>query len=362
MKTDALASNGAYNASFGSPSSTTNGQVPGSGGRAYTVQTWNDTSGNEVQEYWKVSGMGHAWSGGSSSGSFTDPNGPSATQAMYTFFTRYSLSGGGQGQGPTVSASPAGGTYSGSVQVTLTASPSGATIHYTTDGSTPTSSSPVYSGPLTFTQTTTLKAIAVDSSGRSSAVMVQTYTIGAPTTHTITLSSIATEDGYVYPNDGMPVGSLAYLQAGSTSLNQAEVSIVSFNTSQIPVGSRVLSATLTLYRYDPYFYLGDLGSINADIAPASGFNGNNALEQADYNAPAAQNNVGTFNVVPTQQNQATTDTIAPGALQYINLGGHTQFRIHFQIATKNTFQMDVMDFYSGDSGGSFVPVLTVQYQ
>lgn len=361
MKTDTLASNGTYNASFSSPSSTTNGQVPGSSGRAYTVQTWNGTNGNEVQEYWKVSGMGHAWSGGNSSGSYTDPNGPSATQAMYTFFMRYTLSGGGQGQGPTVSASPAGGTYSGSVQVTLTASPSGATIHYTTDGSTPTSNSPVYSGPLTFTQTTTLKAIAVDSSGHSSAVISQTYTIGTPTTHSITLSSIATEDGYVYPNDGIPMGSLAYLQAGSTSLNQAEVSIVSFNTSQIPAGSRVVSATLTLYRYDPYFYLGDLGSISADIAPASGFNGNYALEQADYNAPAAQNNVGNFNVVPTQQNQATTDTVAPGALPYINLGGHTQFRIHFQIATTNKYQMDVMDFYSGDSGGSYVPVLTVQY-
>jgi poly(hydroxyalkanoate) depolymerase family esterase len=84
MQTDHLASDNTYNASFTSPTSTTNGQV--SGGHSYTVYRWNDTHGNEVQEYWVVNGMGHAWSGGSSSGSFTDAQGPSATQAFYTFF------------------------------------------------------------------------------------------------------------------------------------------------------------------------------------------------------------------------------------------------------------------------------------
>ena len=88
MQTDHLASNNTYNASFTNPSSTTNGQV--SGGHSYTVYTWNDNSGNEVQEYWKVNGMGHAWSGGSTSGSYTDPQGPGASQAMYDFFMRHS--------------------------------------------------------------------------------------------------------------------------------------------------------------------------------------------------------------------------------------------------------------------------------
>ncbi len=69
-------------------------QVPGSQGRAYTTQTWNDNNGNEIQEYWKITGMGHAWSGGSSSGSYTDPNGPSATNAMYTFFMNHPMHGG----------------------------------------------------------------------------------------------------------------------------------------------------------------------------------------------------------------------------------------------------------------------------
>ncbi len=172
MQTDHLASNNTYNASFNSPSSTTNGQVP-NGGRAYTTLTWNDTNGNEVEEYWKITGMGHAWSGGSNSGSFTDPQGPSATQAMYNFFMNYPL-------GPTVTASPAGGTYNGSVQVKLTANPSSATIYYTVDGSTPTASSSQYTGPITVSQTTTLKFFAVDASNHNSAVQSQTYTINNP--------------------------------------------------------------------------------------------------------------------------------------------------------------------------------------
>jgi poly(hydroxyalkanoate) depolymerase family esterase len=106
METDHLASNGTYNASFSSPTTTTNGQVPGSGGHSYTVQTWNDNNGTEIEEYWKVNGMGHAWSGGSSSGSYTDPNGPSATNAMYTFFINHPMHPGTQTPTPTPGTTP----------------------------------------------------------------------------------------------------------------------------------------------------------------------------------------------------------------------------------------------------------------
>lgn len=84
METDTLASSDMYNAKFSSPTSTTPGRVPG--GYAYTVYTWNDTNGNELQEYWKVDGLGHAWSGGNLTGSYTDPLGPDASRAMYSFF------------------------------------------------------------------------------------------------------------------------------------------------------------------------------------------------------------------------------------------------------------------------------------
>lgn len=66
--------------------------------------------------------------------------------------------------------------FAESTEVTITG-PAGATIHYTTDGSTPTAESAVYSEPLTFTETTTLKAIAIKD-GVSSAVTTRTYTKG----------------------------------------------------------------------------------------------------------------------------------------------------------------------------------------
>jgi poly(hydroxyalkanoate) depolymerase family esterase len=87
MQTNHLASQGLYSADFQHPDSITTGQV--SGGHSYTVYTWKDHSGNEIQEYWKIDGMGHAWSGGSSEGSYTDPKGPNASEAMYQFFMNY---------------------------------------------------------------------------------------------------------------------------------------------------------------------------------------------------------------------------------------------------------------------------------
>jgi hypothetical protein len=77
----------------------------------------------------------------------------------------------------TPTFSPGGGTYTALVTVTISDATSGATIHYTTDGSTPTTSSAVYTTPLTFTGTTTLKAMAAATGMTNSAVASATYTI-----------------------------------------------------------------------------------------------------------------------------------------------------------------------------------------
>ena len=87
MQTNHLASQGLYLADFKNPTTTTSGQVPE--GYAYTVYSWKDSRGKEVQTYWKIHGLGHAWSGGNPSGSYTDPLGPNASETIYHFFMNH---------------------------------------------------------------------------------------------------------------------------------------------------------------------------------------------------------------------------------------------------------------------------------
>jgi len=82
----------------------------------------------------------------------------------------------------TPTFSPAPGAYSSAQSVTISDTTAGASIYYTTDGSTPTTSSTLFSAsnPIAVSSTTTIEAIAVVSGYTQSAVATGTYTIATP--------------------------------------------------------------------------------------------------------------------------------------------------------------------------------------
>ncbi|HZP60714.1 MAG TPA: TIM-barrel domain-containing protein, partial [Opitutaceae bacterium] len=100
------------------------------------------------------------------------------TTANYTIGTV-----GGQVAAPVFS--PGGGTYGSAQRVSISTSTGGATIRYTTDGSTPSETAgTVYSGPVNISSSGTLKAIAYESGMTDSTVTSANYTINTGGTGT----------------------------------------------------------------------------------------------------------------------------------------------------------------------------------
>ena len=69
------------------PPTVATGQAPG--GHAYTRTCYQDPAGATLAEYWSIQRSGHAWSGGTPHGSYTDPRGPDASAEFFRFFTEH---------------------------------------------------------------------------------------------------------------------------------------------------------------------------------------------------------------------------------------------------------------------------------
>lgn len=90
---------------------------------------------------------------------------------------------------PSPTHTPWGGTFTSPQTISLSVSVSGSTIRYTTDGSSPTATSPVYTGPITVSTTTNIKAVAFRSGWTQSPSSTSTYTINYGTLAAPTFSA-----------------------------------------------------------------------------------------------------------------------------------------------------------------------------
>jgi Chitobiase/beta-hexosaminidase C-terminal domain len=183
------------------------------------------------------------WIAGCSGGSSTPPPPPSPPVAAAPTF------------------SPAAGTYTSAQSVTLADTTVGATIYYTTDGTTPTTSSKVYSGAISVAATITIQAIATATGYSNSPVSSAVYTITPPaaapsfspaagtytSTQSVTLSDATAGATIYYTTDGTTPTTSSKVYSGAISVAatttiQAIATATGFSTS--PVSSAVYTINL----------------------------------------------------------------------------------------------------------------------
>ena len=184
-----------------------------------SAASWKDSSGN----FWLFGGYGYDINGGVGFLNDVWKYQPFATgappAAMPTF-------------------NPPAETFSAPITVTIGDATTSAAIYYTTDGTTPTAGSSVYSGPITVSSTETLKAIATANGDSNSAVAAATYAMAAaapaPTFDppagsynppiTVTISDAAAGAAIYYTTDGTPPASspTANIYSGPISVSSTE--------------------------------------------------------------------------------------------------------------------------------------------
>jgi hypothetical protein len=201
---------------------------------------------------------------------------------------------------PVPTLSPAAGPYTTSQSVTLADATAGTTIYYTTNGTAPTTSSTVYSGPITVSSTETIKAIAVETGYTSSAVASGAYTIGA-----------------TVPTPGFSLAAGTYTSSQTVAISDTLAGATIYYTTNgaaPTTSSAVYSGPITV---------GTTETVEA-LAVATGYL-NSAVGSAAYtiNLPAATPTFSLAGGTYTSSQSVTISDTTPGAIIYYTTNGTT---------------------------------------
>ncbi|HXC02464.1 MAG TPA: chitobiase/beta-hexosaminidase C-terminal domain-containing protein [Opitutaceae bacterium] len=188
-------------------------------------------------------------------GAKSGDNNSSVASATYTISTVATVA--------TPTFSPAGGTYTSAQSVSLSDSTSGATIYYTTNGTTPTTSSTVYSGAIAVSSgTVTIEALGAKSGDNNSSVASATYTISTATTvatptfspaggtytsaQTVSISDSTSGATIYYTTNGTTPTTSSTVYSSAIAVSSGTVTIEAMAAKSGDTNSSVASAAYTI--------------------------------------------------------------------------------------------------------------------
>jgi len=185
----------------------------------------------------------------------------------------------------------------------------------------------------------------------------------------VTFKSQNAQDGWILEsseasNKGGTMNSTAnLLYVGDNAQDRQYKSILSFDTSSLPVGAVVTNVQLKInikaFTGGNMFTLTKtLGNLLMDIRK-SYFGANANLAVGDFQSAANKNSVGKLASAPAAG--WYTVTLNSTAYPFVNLTGTTQFRLRFKKDDNDDLGADYLKIYSGDAGDVNSPQLIVEY-
>ena len=207
--------------------------------------------------------------------------------------------------------------------------------------------------------------------GIDTAVLNITVDAAPVQTLTNTFVSVGAEDGWVLESsETSEIGgssnrtdtTTSALRIGDDASKKQYRTVVSFDTSALPDGATILSATLKLKRGTISNVTTNLGSILVDIKNGTGFYGSTALTMQDFEAVADATGVATMSY-PSANGTWSTGALNAAGLAQVNKTGKTQLRVRYSTPDDNDSKADYLGFYSGENSTvANRPVLEIVYQ